>query len=94
MRTRRYQIIVSGDLGRVGREAFRDFHIEPHGTDSALTGELDRSGLENVITRIRDLGLDLVELKCLAPELIAQTPANLWTRRGPIIPADRNPGRQ
>ena len=77
VRTRRYQIIVSGHLGRAGREAFGDFHLEPHGTDTALTGELDRSGLEDVITRIRDLGLDLVELTCLAPELLARTSASV-----------------
>ena len=94
MRTRRYQITISGHLGKSGREAFRDFRIEPHGTDTALTGEPDRSGLEDVITRIRDLGLDLAGLTCLAPELIAQRPADLRTRGGPVIPADRDPGRQ
>jgi len=80
VRTRLYQIVVSGHLGRGGREAFRDFHIEPHGTDTALTGELDRSGLEDVITRIRDLGLDLAELNCLAPELLAQRSASVLYR--------------
>jgi hypothetical protein len=55
MCTRRYQIIISGRLGTVGREAFRDFHIEPHGPDTALT-------------RTRDLALDLVGFTCLAPE--------------------------
>src|SRR5262249_28285938 len=34
---RRYRIIVSGRLGMVGCEAFRDLHIGPHGTDTALT---------------------------------------------------------
>ena len=33
----------------------------------AMSGAL---GLEDVITRIRDLGLDLVGLTCLAPELL------------------------
>jgi hypothetical protein len=37
MHTSRYQIIVSGSLGVVGRAAFRDFHIEPHGMDTAPT---------------------------------------------------------
>ena len=69
MHTRRYQIIVSGRLGVAGREAFRDFRIEPHGTDTALTGDLNRSGLYDVLRRIQDLALDLVGLTCLAPEL-------------------------
>ena len=64
---RRYRIIVSGRLGMVGREAFRDFQIDPHGTDTALTGDLDRSGLHDALTLIRDLALDLVGLTCLAP---------------------------
>ena len=68
MHTSRYQIIVSGRLGVVGREAFRDFHIEPHGMGTALTGDLNRSGLLDVLTSIRDLALDLIGLTGLAPE--------------------------
>lgn len=71
----RYQIIVSGRLGRVGCEAFRDLHIEPHGTDTALTGDLNRSGLHDVLTLIRDLALELVGLTRLAPELTVPTSA-------------------
>jgi hypothetical protein len=66
--TRRYQIIVSGRLGMVCSEAFRDLHIDPHGTDTALTGDLNRSGLHDVLVLIRDLALDLVGLTCLASE--------------------------
>jgi hypothetical protein len=75
MHTRRYQIIVSGRLGGLCGEAFRDLDIEPHGADTALTGDLNRSGLHDVLTLIRDLALDLVGFTCLAPELIVQAPA-------------------
>lgn len=92
MHTRRYQIIISGRLGTAGREAFRDFHIEPHGTDTALTGDITRSGLHDALIRIRDLALDLVVCTCLAPEPIIQAPANLRTRRGPVSYPDRDPG--
>ena len=68
MRTHRYQIIVSGRLGAAGHVAFEDLHIEPHGPDTALTGDLNRSGLHDVLTRIRDLAFELVGLTCLAPE--------------------------
>ena len=71
MSTRRYQIIVSGRLDVIGREAFRDFHIEPDGTDTALTGDLNRSGLHDALTRIRDLALELVGLTSWLP---SQTP--------------------
>jgi hypothetical protein len=68
MHTSRYQIVVSGRLGVAGREAFGDFHIEPHGMDTALTGDQNRSGLFDVLTRMRDLALDLIGFTCLAPE--------------------------
>ena len=64
---RRYQIIVSGRLGTLCGEAFRELQIEPHGTDTALTGDLNPSGLHDVLTLIRDLALELVGLTCLAP---------------------------
>ena len=67
MHASRYQIIVSGRRGVAGREAFRDFRIEPHGTDTALTGDLNRSGPFDVLSRMRDLALDLIGLACLAP---------------------------
>jgi hypothetical protein len=67
MHTSRYQIIVSGCLGVVGREACRGFHIGPNGMDAALSGDLNRSGLLDVLTRIRDLALDLIGLTCLTP---------------------------
>ena len=56
MHTSRYQIVVSGRLGVAGREAFGDFHIEPHSMDTALTGDLNRSGLFDVLTRMRGPG--------------------------------------
>ena len=66
MHASRYQIVVSGRLGAAGREAFRDFHIEPHGMDAALTGDPNQSGLSDVLTSMRDLALDLIWLTGLA----------------------------
>jgi hypothetical protein len=68
MHASRYQIVFSGRLGVARHEAFRDFHFEPHGMDTARTGDLNRSGLFDVLTRVRDLALDLIGLTCLAPE--------------------------
>jgi hypothetical protein len=67
MHASRYQIVVSRRPGIAGREAFRDFHFEPHGTDTALTGDLNPSGLFDVLTRRRGLALDLIRRTCLAP---------------------------
>ena len=67
MHASRYQIVVSGPLGVAGREAFLDFPIEPPGMDTALTGDLYRSGLLDVLTRMPDLALDRIGLTYLAP---------------------------
>jgi hypothetical protein len=67
MHASRYRIVVSGRLGMARHEAFRDFHIEPHRVDTALTGDLNRSGLLDVLTRMPDLALDLIGLTCVVP---------------------------
>jgi len=81
MCARRYQIIVSGRLGAIGREAFCDLRIEPYGTDTALTGDLDQSGLWDVLIRIQNLALELVGLTCLAPEPGTRRPADALNGR-------------
>lgn len=63
-----YRIIVSGRLGEAGRAAFEDLRVEPHGTDTALTGELDLPGLRGVLDRLLGLGLELVHMSRLADE--------------------------
>lgn len=66
MRTLRYRISIAGGLGEIGREAFKDFMIEPNGTNTSLTGDLDQAALYGVLDRILALGLELVELNRLA----------------------------
>jgi hypothetical protein len=41
---------------------FGDFHIEPNGGNTTLTGDLDQSSLYGALNRIQTLGLELVEL--------------------------------
>jgi hypothetical protein len=67
-RSRRYRIVVAGGLGATFREGFADFRIEPHGTDTALIGELDQSGLYGALFRLQSLGLELVEVSRLADD--------------------------
>ena len=66
MPPRCYRIVVSGRLGEVGRVAFEDFRIEPHGANTALTGELDLPGLRDVLDRLLRFRLELVEMSRLA----------------------------
>jgi hypothetical protein len=66
MRTHQYRIIVFGALGDAGREAFRDFRIEPDGARTALVGDLDQAALHGAINRILAFGLELIGLSRLA----------------------------
>ena len=65
MRTHRYRITIAGGLGEIGREAFKDFTIEPNGTNTALVGDLDQAALYGMLDRILALGLELVDLNRL-----------------------------
>ena len=62
MPTHRYRIVVSGALGKVGRDVFWDLRVESNGTNSALVGDLVETALYGVLVRILILGLELVEL--------------------------------
>lgn len=62
MRTHRYRITISGQLGEIGREAFGDFRVEPNGTVTVLVGDLDQAGLYGALNRILALGFELLEL--------------------------------
>ena len=62
MRTHRYRITIAGGLGEIGREAFKDFIIEPDGTNTSLIGDLDQAALYGALDRILALGLELMEL--------------------------------
>jgi hypothetical protein len=65
VRTYRYRITISGQLGEMGREAFASFRIECHGTDVVLVGDLDQAALHGALNRARVLGLELVEVRRL-----------------------------
>jgi hypothetical protein len=62
VRTHRYRITIAGGLGEIGREAFKDFIIEPNGTNTSLIGDLDQAALYGTLDRILALGLELMEL--------------------------------
>ena len=71
MHAHRYRITISGGLTKTYRdetyrEVFGDFHIEPNGSNTTLTGKVDQSGLYGALNRIHALGLELVELIRLA----------------------------
>ena len=65
MPTHRYRIVVSGALGKVGRDVFWDLLVEGNGANTSLTGDLDQAALHGVLDRILVLGLEIVELSRL-----------------------------
>ena len=68
-----YSIRISGHLGAIALSAFPSMVSQLKGTDTLLTGVLDRSALYGVLAEIEMLGLDLVELRRLVPRRIRGT---------------------
>jgi hypothetical protein len=64
----RYTIRINGHLGATVLSAFPAMTSWRHGAHTVLTGLLDRSALYGVLAEIEALGLDLVEVRQLAPE--------------------------
>ena len=63
----RYAIRIHGHLGATVLSAFPALVSRQHGTDTVLTGLLDRSALYGVLAEIEALGLDLLEVRQLTP---------------------------
>ena len=63
----RYAIRIHGHLGATVLSAFPALVPQRHGADTVLTGLLDRSALYGVLAEVEALGLDLVEVRQLAP---------------------------
>jgi hypothetical protein len=61
-------IRIHGHLGATVLFAFPALASQPDGADTVLTGHLDRSALYGVLAEIEALGLDLLEVRQLAPE--------------------------
>ena len=64
----RYTIRIHGHLGATVLSAFPALVSQRHGTDTVLTGLLDRSALYGVLAEIDALGLDLIEVSQLTAD--------------------------
>ena len=64
----RYAIRIHGHLGATVLSAFPALVPQPHGAHTVPTGRLDRSALYSVLAEIEALGLDLLEVRQLAPQ--------------------------
>jgi hypothetical protein len=59
----RYTFRIKGHLGVTVLSAFPALASRLHGTETVLTGFLDRSALYGVLAEIEALGLDLLEVR-------------------------------
>jgi hypothetical protein len=64
----RYVIRINGHLGATLLSAFPAMAPRRHGAHTVLTGPLDWSALYGVLAEIEALGLDLLEIRKLAPQ--------------------------
>ncbi len=62
-----YAIRINGHLGATVSSAFPALVPQRHGAHTLLTGLLDRSALYGVLAEIEALGLELLEVRQLAP---------------------------
>ena len=63
-----YSIRINGHLGALFLTSFPAMVSEVHGTETILTGLLDRAALHGILAEIDALGLDLIEVRQLTPE--------------------------
>jgi hypothetical protein len=71
-----YAIRINGHLGAMMLSAFPAMTPQRDGADTVLTGLLDRSALYGVLAEIDALGLDLLEIRQLAPERQPPAPSD------------------
>jgi len=74
----RYMIRINGHLSATLLSAFPATAWERQGPETVLTVVLDQPGLYGVLAEIQALGLDLLEVRQLAPE--ARSPERGDTR--------------
>ncbi len=63
-----YTIRINGHLGATVLSAFPAMAPRHHGAHTVLTGLLDQSALYGVLAEVEALGLDLLEIRKLAPQ--------------------------
>ena len=75
-----YTIRIHGHLGATVLFAFSAMDSRHQGTDTVLTGRLDRSALYGVLSDIESLGLELVEVRRETPG----SNVSRWVRGSPF----------
>ena len=64
-----FEIVVQGEVGSAVRSAFDDLVVTVGGGRTTLRGELaDQFAVYEVLARVHDFGLELLEMRRLDPE--------------------------
>lgn len=71
-----YMIRIGGHLGATMLSAFPVLTPRRDGADTVLIGLLDRSALYGMLAEVDALGLDLLEVRQLAPDPWAPEPGD------------------
>jgi hypothetical protein len=61
-----YVVTVKGEPGELLRAAFEDVEVSSAPGVTVLTAELDQPALHGLLTRIEDLGLELLDMRLIA----------------------------
>jgi len=61
-----YVVTVKGEPGELLRAAFDDVQVSTAPGVTVLTAELDQPALHGLLTRIEDLGLELLDMRLIA----------------------------
>jgi hypothetical protein len=61
-----YVVTVKGEPGELLRAAFDDMQVSSAPGVTVLTGDLDQPALHGLLTRIEDLGLELLGMRLIA----------------------------
>ena len=62
-----YEVRVLGRVGPAACHSFADFAVQAEPAATVLSGTLDQAALHGLIARIRDLGLELVDVRRVPP---------------------------
>ncbi|MFC6155170.1 hypothetical protein ACFWUU_07750 [Kribbella sp. NPDC058693] len=74
-----YAIRIHGHLGAGVLSAFPALASRRDGSDTVLTGLLDRSALYGVLAEIEALALDLIEIRQLSPDHTSAESRDGWS---------------
>jgi malate/lactate dehydrogenase len=58
-----YEVRVVGSLGPAGIEAFTDVSVDVEPTATVLSADLEQSDLHMLLDRVRNLGLELIDVR-------------------------------